>query len=153
MPRHTKLYGDWPWGGQKEAGLAAGMGWGEPCACECPAPGQWTVRTAPPILLWRDRIRLGPGGYPLLLLPTGFLFVPESWSNLPIVLFVMYRQENQRELGELPHCLAPRERSDLGAKCENGWTILRVPWFGLQAKIDTWVLLTQGFHAGVLASP
>lgn len=68
---------------------------------------------------------MGPGGCPLLLkwpllplpllpLPTGFLFVPEPWSHLPLVLFVKCRRENQKELGECPQGLAPRERNDLG---------------------------------------
>lgn len=62
----------------------------------------------------------GPGGCPLLLkwplplLPPGFLFVPESRSHLSLELFVMFVQEDQRDLGALPLCLAARERSDLG---------------------------------------
>lgn len=39
-----------------------GEGWGEPRACGCPAPSQWTPRTAPPIPLRRDRIHLGQEG-------------------------------------------------------------------------------------------
>lgn len=84
------------WGGKE------GEGWGKPRACGCPAPGQWTARTAPPIPLRRDRICLGPGGCPLLPLPTRFLFVPKSWGHLPLALFVKCGQENQRELGLLP---------------------------------------------------
>lgn len=108
------------WGGEE------GEGWGEPRACGCPAPCQWTARTAPPIPLWRDRIRLGPGGCPqprLPLprpLPTGVLFVPASRSHVPLVLFVKCRQENQRELGELPGCWAPRDSSAVGTSGGNG---------------------------------
>lgn len=43
----------------------------------------------------------------LLLPPTWFLFVPKSWGHLPLVLFVKYMQEIQKEHGELPDCLAP----------------------------------------------
>lgn len=85
-----------------------GEGWGEPRACQCPAPSQWTVRTAPPIPLRKDRIHLGPGGcllllkwlqpllllLLLLLLPTWFLSVPKSGGHLPLVPFVKYSQED-----------------------------------------------------------
>lgn len=80
-----------PWGGRKGGGLSSRNGWGgvgregdgwdEPRACGCPAPGQWTRRTATPIPLWKDRICSGPGGWPRLLLPTGFLFVPGCRSR------------------------------------------------------------------------
>lgn len=127
--------------GEKE-----GEGWGEPRACGCPAPGQWTARTAPPIPLRRDRIHLGPGGCPLLfkwlLLPTQFLFVPKSWGHLPFVLFVKYRQENQRELGEFPDFLAPRERSSLRTQ---------VGTCGLSQGTEMW-LTSTGRHMGAAHS-
>lgn len=96
------------WGGKE------GEGWGEPRACGCPAPGQWAARTAPPIPFWRDRIGLGPGGCPLrlkwpllLLLPTAFLFGPESWSHLPYTICKVQVGE-PKGTGRTPTLLGPQ---------------------------------------------
>lgn len=147
-PRRTKLpqrLRDWPCRGREEAGLAAGMGgegegWGEPRACGCPAPGQWTARAALPISLWRDRIHSGPGGcppllrWPPLLRPSRCLLVPESWSHWSLVLCVKLRAGEPKGTGELPRCLGPRERSGLGASGGNRGALLRVPRCGSQTR-------------------